>query len=99
MITLTREKYSILCNDVDAHKKKRESLSPDNKNLFDRYNAAALNKHCKTLTPDQKAQELEKNAAGQKNIENLSLLNKKVKLNQSMQLYCFPQRQKQDMWK
>ncbi len=94
------KKIAILQTNADAHKKKRESLIPDNKNLFDKNNANALNKHCKSLTPDQKAQELEKMLSTTKNIENLSLLNKKLKLGQSMRLHtknnmnCFPRRKK-----
>jgi hypothetical protein len=42
-------------------------------------NTAAQNKHRKSLALDQKAQVLEKNAAEQKNIESLSLLNNKLK--------------------
>ena len=43
-------------------KKKRESLSPEDKDLFDKNNAAALNKHRKSLTPDQRGQVLRKDA-------------------------------------
>jgi hypothetical protein len=42
-------------------------------------NTAAQKKHRKSHAPDQKAQVLEKNAANQKNIESLSLLNKMLK--------------------
>ncbi len=38
------EKIKILETNADAHKKKQESLSPEDKNLFDKNNAAALNK-------------------------------------------------------
>jgi hypothetical protein len=68
-------------------------------------NTVAQNKHRKSLSPDQKAQVLKINAADQKNIERLSLLNRKVKLSQLMQLHtkenmsCSPWRKKQDSWK
>ena len=97
-----KKKIKILQTDADAHNIKWESLSPEDKELFDKNNAAALKKHCKSLTPDQKAQEIEKMLSSMKNIENLSFLNKKLKLSQSMQLHtkynmnCFPRRKKQD---
>ncbi len=48
------------------HIKKQESLSPEDKDLFDKNNAAALNEHRKSLAPNQKAQVLKKNAAKHK---------------------------------
>ena len=61
------KKIKILQTNADAHNKKRESLSPEDKELFDKKNhSAAQNKHCKSLTLDQKAQELQKIAANQK---------------------------------
>ncbi len=56
----------ILQTDADAHNKKRESLSPEDKELFDKNHSAAQNKYCKSLTLDQKVQELQKNAAKHK---------------------------------
>ncbi len=46
-------------------KKKQESLSPEDKDLFEKNNTAAQHKHCKSLSPDQKAQVLTINAAKQ----------------------------------
>ena len=46
----------MLKTDADAHKEKRESLSPEDKDLFVKNNTAARRKHCKSLSPDQKAQ-------------------------------------------
>ncbi len=94
------KKIKNLQTDANAHKKKQESLSPEDKDLFDKNDAVALNKHRKSLAPNQKAQVLKKMLPNKKNIESLSLLNKKVKLSQSMQLStknnmnCFPQRKK-----
>jgi hypothetical protein len=48
---------------------------------------AAQHKYYKALSSDQKAQVLKTDAAKHKNIESLSLPNKKVKLSQSMQLH------------
>jgi hypothetical protein len=99
------KKVKFLETNADAHKKKQESLSPDNKDLFVKNNTAAQNKHLKSLSPDQKAQALKINAAEQKNIESLSLLNRKVKLTQLMRLHtkenmsCSPRRKQQDSWK
>jgi hypothetical protein len=44
--------------DADAHKKKQESLSPEDKDIFIMENTAAQHKHCKSLSPGQKAQVL-----------------------------------------
>jgi hypothetical protein len=85
-------------SDAEAHKKKRESLSPEDKDQFDKNNAAALNKHRKSLTPNQRGQEFKKMLPNTKNIQSLSLLKKKLKLSQSMQLptknnmNCLPQK-------
>ncbi len=92
--------------NADAHKKKQESLSPEDKDLFVKNNTAVQHKHQKSLSPDQKAQVNTKNAAEQKkNTKSHSLLNRKVKLIQLMRLCtkenmsCSPQRKKQDSWK
>jgi hypothetical protein len=53
---LLKKKINIIHTDADVHKKKQESLSPEDKDLFDKNNAAALNKHRKSLAPNQKAQ-------------------------------------------
>jgi hypothetical protein len=74
-----KKKVKILATNADAHKKKKRVFSPEDKDLFDKNHSAAQNKHRDSLTPDQKAQVLEKNAAEQKNMESLSLLNKKLK--------------------
>jgi hypothetical protein len=76
---LLKKRSQFLQTNADAHTKKRKSLSPDKKNLFDKNDAAALNKHCKSLTPNQKAQELEKMLSDKKIIASHSLLNKKLK--------------------
>ncbi len=60
------------------HIKKQESFSPEDKDFFVKNNTAA--QHNKSLSIDQKAHELTINAAEQKKIESLSLLNRKVKL-------------------
>ncbi len=73
------KKVKILETDANAHKEKQESLSPEDKDLFVKNNTAAQNKHCKSLAPDQKAQVLKKMLPNKKNIEILSLLNKKLK--------------------
>ncbi len=49
-----------------THIKKRESLSPEDKDLFVKNNVAAQQKHRKSLSPDQKAQVLTINAAEHK---------------------------------
>jgi hypothetical protein len=54
---LLKKKITILQTVADAHKKKWESLSPEDKELFDKNHSAAQNKYCKSLTLDQKAQE------------------------------------------
>ena len=74
------DKVQILNKNAYAHKKKQESLSSENKDLFVKNNTAAQHKHCKFLSPDQKAQVLTINAVEHKNIESVSLLNRKVKL-------------------
>jgi hypothetical protein len=97
---LLKKKIKILKTDADAHKKKWESLSPEDKDLFDKNDASARNKHRKSLAPDQRGQVFKKMLLNTKIIESLSLLNKKLKLNQLMQLptkhnmNCFPQRKK-----
>ncbi len=63
---LLRKKVKILETDADAHKKKQESLSPEDKDLFEKNNTAAQHKYCKSLSPDQKAQVNTKNAAEHK---------------------------------
>jgi hypothetical protein len=92
------KKIKFLETNADALKKKRESFSPEDKDLFAKNHTAEQHKYCKSLSSDQKAQLLKTDAADHKNIECLSLLNKKVKLSQSMRLPTknnmnrFPQR-------
>ncbi len=47
-------------------KNKQESLSPEDKDLFVKNNVAAQHKHCKSLSPHQKAQVLTIDAAKHK---------------------------------
>ncbi len=54
--TPPEKKIKILQTNADTHKKQRESLSPEDKDLFDKKNAAALKKHRKSLSPDQRDQ-------------------------------------------
>ena len=61
------KKIKILQTNADAHNKKRESLSPEDKELFDKNHTAAQNKYCKTLTPDQRGQVLKKMLPNTKN--------------------------------
>ena len=65
-LTEKEKKISVQITDADAHKEKRESLSPEDKDLFVKNNVAAQCKHCKSLSPDQKAQVLTINAAEHK---------------------------------
>jgi hypothetical protein len=58
----------MLNKDADAHKKKLESLSPAEKVLFVKNNTAAQHKHCKSLSPEQKAQVLTVNAVENKKL-------------------------------
>jgi hypothetical protein len=58
--------FKILATNADAHKKKRESLSLEDKDLFVKNNTAAQHKHCKSLYSDQKAQVLTIDAAEHK---------------------------------
>ncbi len=60
------EKGKILDTDADAHKKKQESLSPEDKDLFEKNHTAAQHKHPKSLSSDQKAQVNTKDAAEHK---------------------------------
>jgi hypothetical protein len=55
-----------LNKDANAHEKKRLSLSPEDKDLFEKNNTAAQHKHCKLLSPDQNAQVYTKDAAEHK---------------------------------
>jgi hypothetical protein len=57
---------SVAVKDSDAHEKKQESLSPEEQCLFVKINTAAQHKHCKFLSPGQKAQLLTINAAEKK---------------------------------
>ncbi len=61
------KKIKFLETDADAHKKKQESLSPKDKDLFDKNNTAAQHKYHKSLSSDQKAQVLKTDAAEHKN--------------------------------
>ncbi len=62
------KKITILQTDADAHNhnKKRESLSPEDNDLFDKKNAVTLKKHRKSFTPNQRDQVLKKDAAEHK---------------------------------
>jgi hypothetical protein len=44
----------MLIKDADAHRKKRESLSPEKKVKILKNNAAAHKKQCKSFSPDDK---------------------------------------------
>ena len=70
---MPEKKAKILETDADAHKKKQESLSPEDKDLFEKKNTAAQHTHCKSLSPDQKAQVLTINAAKHKKTLRVSL--------------------------
>jgi hypothetical protein len=52
---------------------KRESLSPEDKDLFEKNHTAAQHKYPKSLSPDQKAQVYTKNAAEHKKTLRVSL--------------------------
>jgi hypothetical protein len=65
---------------ADAHKKKQESLSPEDKDLFVKDNTAAQHKHCKSLSPDQKAQVLKIDAAKHKKHQESLSPEQKVQL-------------------
>jgi hypothetical protein len=60
------KKIKILKTDADAHKKKRESLSPEDRDLFEKKNTAAQHNYCKSLSPEQKAQIKSTDAAAHK---------------------------------
>ncbi len=61
------KEIKILQTNADAHNKKRESHSPEDKELFDKNHSAAQNKYCKSLTLDQRGQELQKMLPNTKN--------------------------------
>jgi hypothetical protein len=61
------------------HKQTRDSLSPEEKVLFVKKNTAAQHKHCKSLSPEQKAQSLTIDAAVHKK-QNELLPSKKARL-------------------
>ncbi len=52
--------------NADAHKKKHKSLSPEDKDQFEKNDTAAQHKYCKSLSPDQKAQVFKIDAAAHK---------------------------------
>ena len=52
--------------DSNAHKKKQEYLSPEERDLFEKNNTAAQHKYPKSLSPVQKAQVLTIDAAEHK---------------------------------
>jgi hypothetical protein len=73
------DKVQILNKDADAHKKKRESLSPEDKDLFVKNNTSA---HTNIASPSLLTRKLKNQQSmllNTKNIESLSLLNRKVK--------------------
>jgi hypothetical protein len=76
---LLRKKIKILQTNADAHKKKRESLSPEDRDLFEKNHSAAQHKYHESLSTDQKVQVLKTDAAKHTNKESLSLLNKMLK--------------------
>jgi hypothetical protein len=51
---------------ANAEIKKQESLSPEDKDLFEKNNTASQHKYCKLLSPDQKAQVHTKDATEHK---------------------------------
>ncbi len=65
-IFLLKKKIQLLQTDADTHNNKRESLSLEDKELFDKKIAAALKKHRKSLTPNQRGQVIKKDAAEHK---------------------------------
>ncbi len=67
------DKAQILNKDADAHKMKRDSLSPKNKYLFAKNHTAAQHKYCKSFFPDQKAQVLTIDAAAHTKKPRVSL--------------------------
>ncbi len=69
---LLRKRLKFLETDADAHKEKQESLSPEDKDLFVKDNIAAQHKHCKSLSPDQKAQVYSRDAAEHKKTTKVS---------------------------
>jgi hypothetical protein len=59
---------------------KGKSISPEDKDLFEKNNTASQHKHCKFISPDQKAQVITINAAEQKKTKSLSLLKRRIML-------------------
>ena len=74
------KKNTILQTDADAHNKKQESLSPEDKERFDKNHFSAQNKYCKSLTPNQRGQVLKKDAAKHKKQYKLLTPEKKARL-------------------
>jgi hypothetical protein len=66
------DKGHIFNKDADVHKKKQESLYPEDKDLFVKNNTAAQHIHCKFLSSDQKAQVTIDAAAHKKQWKSLS---------------------------
>jgi hypothetical protein len=60
------DKGQILNKNADAHKKKQEYLSPENKDLFAKNNTAAQHKYRKLLSPEQKVQVMTNKATAHK---------------------------------
>ncbi len=67
------DKFQVLNKNANARKEKQESLSTEDKDLFEKNNTAAQHKHCKSLFPDQKAQFYTKDAAEHKKTTKVSL--------------------------
>ncbi len=81
------KKIKILQTNADTHNKKRESLSPEDKELFDKNHSAAQSKHHKSFSPDQRDQVLKKDAAKHKKTKKVSLSWTKIS-NQVNQCSC-----------
>jgi hypothetical protein len=54
MITITRKKTQIICNDVEGHKKQRDSLPPEKKITILQTDADAHKKKRESLSPEDK---------------------------------------------
>ncbi len=74
------KKIKILETNADAHKKKQESLSPEDRHLFEKKNTAAQHNYRKSLSPEQKAQIKSTDAAAHKKQYELLPPEKKARL-------------------
>ncbi len=85
-------------------KKKQESLSPEDKDLFVKNNTAAQNKHCKSLAPNQKADVYKKNVAEHKKHRKSLSPEQKAQIKSTdavahKRYELLPLDKKQDSWK